>query len=61
MTPKPKETIFHLSALLDGRVICGTVAFSPAPPPGVFAELAKFEAQRLLAQMVEEDIRSGRL
>jgi hypothetical protein len=61
MTPKSNETSYHLNALLDGRIICGSVTFSPAPPPGILTELAKFEAQLLLAQLVEEDIQAGRL
>jgi len=37
------------------------VAFSPAPQPGVLTELAKFEAERILAHMVNEEIEAGRL
>jgi hypothetical protein len=64
MAQKSNQQIVHLNALIEGRIICGKIAFSPAPLPGVFAELAKFEAQRLLAHVVEEveeDILAGRL
>ena len=55
-----KQTI-HLSAIISGRLIDSKVTFSPAPPPGVLGELAKFEARRLLAHVVEEEISAGRL
>jgi len=61
MSKKPTRKTFRLSAIIAGRVIDGSVAFSPAPQPGIFTELAKFEAQRILAHLVREEIASGRL
>ena len=61
MGTKPTQQVVRLSAIIAGHVIDGTVTFSPAPQPGVLAELAKFEAQRILAQMVTEEIEAGRL
>jgi hypothetical protein len=55
------QQIIRLSAIVSGHVIDGTVTFSPAPLPGVFAELAKFEARRILTHIVEEEIAAGRL
>jgi len=50
-----------MSTIVAGHVIAGTVAFSPAPQSGIFTELSKFEAQRILAQLVAEEIEAGRL
>jgi len=63
MTPTTKHTqqVVRLSGIIAGHIIDGTVTFSPAPPPGILAELAKFEAQRILAHMVEEETLAGRL
>ena len=61
MTKKPNEKIFHMISIIDGRVIDGTVKFSPAPLPGVLTELARFEAERMLLHSVEQDITAGRL
>ena len=61
MNQKPNQQIVHLAGIIGGHIIDGTVSFSPAPEPGVFSELAKFEARRILTAMVEEEIRQGRL
>ena len=61
MPQKPTQKIFRLNALIDGHIIVGQVAFSPAPQPGVFTELARFEAERVLAHAVREEIAAGRL
>jgi hypothetical protein len=55
------QQIIRLSAIISGHISDGTITFSPAPPPGVLAELAKFEAQRFLVHVIQEDIRWGRL
>jgi hypothetical protein len=60
MKEKTTQTI-HLSAVISGHLIDGTVTFSPAPSPGILSELAKFEARRILAQIVFEEIGAGRL
>jgi hypothetical protein len=61
MDKKPTRKTFRLSTIIAGHVIDGTVAFSPAPQPGIFTELAKFEAHRILAYLVREEIAAGRL
>ena len=61
MDKKPTQKTFHLSTIVAGHIIDGTVAFSPAPQPGIFTELAKFEAQRILTHLVAEEIEAGRL
>jgi hypothetical protein len=61
MTKKPSQKTFRLSTIVAGHIINGTVAFSPAPQPGIFTELAAFEAQRILARLVREEIDAGRL
>ena len=55
------QKTFHLNAIIDGRIIRGYVAFSPAPQPGVLTELARFEAQRVLTYAVREAIAQGRI
>ncbi len=61
MKKKPRTKIFHLNTIVDDRLITGTVAFSPAPLPGILTELARFEAERLLVHLVKDEIASGRL
>jgi hypothetical protein len=61
MDKKPNQKTFRLSAIVAGHIIDGTVAFSPAPQPGILTEVAKFEAERILAHMVSEEIEAGRL
>ena len=61
MAQKPRKKVFTLNTLIDGHIISGHVAFSPAPEPGIMTELARFEAERLLTHMVKEEIASGRL
>ncbi len=61
MPQKHTQKIFHLNALIDGRIVRAAITFSPAPLPGIFTELARFEAQRLLALSVRHAIRSGDL
>src|SRR5258708_5231495 len=61
MSQKSNTQIVRLGAIVNGHLIDGTVSFSPAPEPGVLSELAKFEARRILAHMVEEEIAAGRL
>jgi len=61
MNTKPREKVFTLNALIDGNIIRGKVSFSPAPESGIMTEIARLEAERLLAQMVREEISDGRL
>ena len=61
MNKKPNQKTFRLRAIVAGHIISGTVAFSPAPQPGIFTALAKFEVERILAHMVSEEIEAGRL
>ena len=61
MRQKPNTQVVHLGAIINGHVVNGTVSFSPAPQPGVLSELAKFEARRILANMIQEEIQTGRL
>jgi hypothetical protein len=61
MFKKSKSKTFRLNTIIDGQIISGSVAFSPAPDPGIFTELARFEAQRILEQMLTEEIAAGRL
>jgi hypothetical protein len=61
MAKKPNKKIFRLNAIIDGHIISGMVAFSPAPAPGIFTELARFEAERILEHTVREAIACGRL
>jgi hypothetical protein len=61
MARKPNKKTFHLNAIIDGHIIAGEVSFSPAPQPGIFSELARFEAQRILEHQVRDYIATGRL
>jgi hypothetical protein len=59
--PKPRTKVFRLNALIEGHIIVASVSFSPGPQPGILTELARFEAQRLLTNLVSKEIKSGRL
>ena len=61
MDTKPRQKVFTLNTIVDGHIIRGEVCFSPAPEPGIMTEVARFEAERLLAQMVREEIADGSL
>jgi hypothetical protein len=61
MNKKPSQKTFRLSTIVAGHIIDGTVAFSPAPQPGILTELAAFEARRILTHLVTEEIEAGRL
>jgi hypothetical protein len=61
MSAKPKEKVFTLNTIIDGHIIRGQVKFSPAPDPGILTEVARFEAELLLAQLVRGEIADGRL
>jgi len=61
MNTKPKEKVFTLNTIIDGHIIRGQVRFSPAPQAGIMTEIARFEAERLLAQLVRDEIAGGRL
>ena len=61
MDKKPTRKTFRLTTILGGHIIDGSVMFSPAPQPGILTELAKFEAERILAHMVGEENAAGRL
>ena len=61
MIQNTTQQIVRLSAIVSGHIIDGTVTFSPAPDPAVLSELAKFEAQRILAHVVCEEIKAGRI
>jgi hypothetical protein len=58
---KQTRKIFHLSAIIAGRLISGYVAFSPAPEPGILTEIARLDAKRILQEAVQSEIASGRL
>ena len=60
MEKKPNAKVFVLNTIIDGHVVRGRVSFSPAPAPGIMTELAKFEAQRIVADMVSDEIIAGR-
>jgi hypothetical protein len=61
MSKRPSRKVFHLNAVIDGHIVSGYVAFCPAPEPGVLTELARFEAERVLAAFVRQKIADGRL
>ena len=61
MNQKRTQQIVRLSTIVAGHIINGSVTFSPAPQPGIMSELARFEAERILAHMVGEEIEAGRL
>jgi len=61
MNQKSNQQVVHLAGIVGGYLIDGTVTFSPAPQAGILSELAKFEACRIVAAAVEEEIRQGRL
>jgi hypothetical protein len=60
---KQKQTTqnFPQLAIINDRLVAGTVSFSPAPAPGILSELADFEAQRIFRHLIEEEIEAGRL
>ncbi len=59
MPRKAKPKVFHLNAILDGHLVAGRVAFSPPPEPGIMTEIARFEAERMIAALVEDTIDSA--
>jgi len=59
MADKQTKKTFNLNAVIDGRIISGFVSFSPAPQPGIFTEIARLDAERILADMVRENIATG--
>jgi hypothetical protein len=61
MARKPTPKIFRLNAIIAGHIVAGKVAISPAPEAGLFTELARLEAERLFAQVIQEQIKAGRL
>jgi hypothetical protein len=61
METKTRKKVFTLNALIDGHIIRGEVAISPAPEPGIMTELARFEAERALTHAVREAIKAGQL
>jgi hypothetical protein len=61
MDKKPNTKVFTLSTIIAGQLIRGQVSFSPAPEPGIMTELARFEAQRIVADIVCEEIEAGGL
>ena len=52
---------FHLNTVINGHLVAGIVRFSPAPESGIFTELARFEAERLLTEELREAVEAGRL
>lgn len=52
---------FHLNAVFNGHLIAGVVRVSPAPAAGIFTALARFEAERLLTELLCDEIAAGRL
>ena len=61
MTNKSTTKVFTLSTIVEGNFVRGSVSFSPAPEPGIMTEIARFEAERILTDMVQEDFDAGRL
>lgn len=61
MADKQTKKTFNLNAVIDGRIISGFVSFSPAPQPGILTEIARLDAERILADMVRQDITARRL
>jgi hypothetical protein len=61
MDEKPTTKIFPISTIVDGHVVDARVSFSPAPEEGVLSEVARFEAERLVAYLVREEIVAGSL
>ena len=61
MKTKPNQKTFRLSAVVSGHILNGTVAFSPAPRPGIFTALAELEAKRILNGILLEEIEAGHL
>jgi hypothetical protein len=61
MNTKPKDKIFTLNTIIDGHIIRGQVRFSPPPEAGIMTEIARFEAERILAELIREEIADGRL
>jgi hypothetical protein len=61
MSKHSTQKTFCLNTLINGHLIAGAVHFSPAPEPGIFTELARFEAERLLADVLQEEVKAGRL
>ena len=61
MARKSNRKTFRLKTIIDGHLITGTVAFSPAPQPGILSELARIEAERLLVDLAKADIAAGLL
>jgi hypothetical protein len=59
MNQETDQQVVHLVGIIGGHLVDGTVSFSPAPQAGIFSELAKFEARRILTAMVEEEIGQG--
>jgi hypothetical protein len=58
---RTKKKTFTLTAIIDGHIIRGQVRFSPPPEVGIMTEIARFEAERLLAHVVRDEIARGRL
>lgn len=56
MDKKSNTKVFTLVTILDGNLIHGQVTLSPAPEPGIMTEIAKLDAQRMVAEMVFEDL-----
>jgi hypothetical protein len=61
MPQRQTAKTFHLNTVIGDRLITAVVSFSPAPPEGVLTEIARLDAERLLAACVSEDIVGGRL
>ena len=61
MDNNPNTKVFTMSTIISGQIIRGEVSFSPAPKPGIMTELARFEAQRIVSDIVGEEIQAGRL
>jgi len=61
MAEKQTVKTFHLSAIIGGHLISGTVSFSPAPEDGILTEIARLEAESLLGDLITSDIERGRI
>ena len=61
MDKKSNTKLFTMSTIIAGQIVRGEVSFSPAPEPGIMTELAKFEARRIVADMISDEIDAGGL
>jgi hypothetical protein len=56
MNRKRNQTAFRFCTIVGNNLVDVSVMFEPAPPPGGFAELAKFEAELIFLNAVRQKI-----